>query len=114
VARLFKKIDENLLRDLASIHCTTEEMALILKCSKDTLERRFMHIMEEGRSKGKMSLRRAQFKSALEGQPMMLKWLGQNLLGQKDFRDIEQSVNPATRKEIDDLKDQLRQVMKDE
>lgn len=77
------EIDEHLLGGLARIGCTVEEMASILGCSKDTLERRFAALIEKGRSQMKMSLRRTQLKLA-ETNPAMAIWLGKQLLGQRE------------------------------
>ena len=40
--------------------------------------------MDRGFAAGKMRLRKAQYRKALEGNPVMLIWLGKNVLGQKD------------------------------
>jgi len=62
--RPLKEIDLDQVRRLASIMCTMDEMAVVLKCSVDTLERRFAGVIKEGQMEGKMSLRRAQFAAA--------------------------------------------------
>lgn len=77
------EIDEELLGKLARIHCTYEEIGHIVGCSKDTLKRRYDHIIQEQRSHGKMGLRRAQFRCALKGNPAMLIYLGKVLLNQR-------------------------------
>lgn len=91
MARPLKEIDENLLSGLARIGCTVVEMATILDCSKDTLERRFAALIEKGRSEMKMSLRRTQLRLA-ETNPAMAIWLGKQLLGQREPK-IEIDVN---------------------
>lgn len=53
---------------MAMIGCTMEEMSTVLKCSVDTLERRFAGLIAEHRDKGKMSLRRLQLRIA-QGAP---------------------------------------------
>jgi hypothetical protein len=45
---------------------------------------------------GKMSLRRKQYTTAMDGNPTMLVWLGKNWLGQSDNKEIMQ-VNLSTR-----------------
>lgn len=84
VARPKKQIDEATVRKLAEIHCTVEEIASVVGCSKDTLERRFSELIEEGKAEGKSSLRRMQWGAAEKGNTAMLIWLGKQLLGQKD------------------------------
>ena len=78
------EVDEELLASLAGIGCTTLEMASILGCSKDTLERRFAALIEKGRSEMKRSLRRTQLRLAEEGNAAMAIWLGKQLLGQHE------------------------------
>lgn len=82
-------INEEQLLKLAMIHCTVAEMAAVLGCSKDTLERRFAAVIEKGRDTGKMSLRRLQWEGAQKGNTALLIWLGKQLLGQKDISRIE-------------------------
>ncbi len=78
------KIDSKLVEDLAGIHCTNEEIASIVGCSKDTLERRFAAILSKGRNEGKNRLRRLQWNAATKGNVVMLIWLGKQLLHQRD------------------------------
>lgn len=82
--RSAKEHDEDLILKLASILCTTEEIAEICNCCKDVLERRYMHILERGRAEGKSSIRRAQYQLAMQGNPAMLIWLGKVYLKQKE------------------------------
>ena len=82
-------INEDQVHKLAAINCTMEEIAAVLDCSVDTLERRFAEIIKKGRDSGKMSLRRKQFEVALGGNVGMLIWLGKQLLGQKDVSRVE-------------------------
>lgn len=86
-----KEIDPNQVLELAKIDCTFSEIAAVLGCSEKTLQRRFVHIIENGREQGKMSLRRAQFKKAVEdGNPTMLIWLGKQRLDQKEKAEVDQ------------------------
>ncbi len=88
MARPLKQIDEKLLAGLARIGCTVEEMASILDCSKDTLERRFAALIEKGRSEMKMSLRRQQIRLMENGNATMAIWLGKQYLGQADRQEL--------------------------
>ncbi len=88
MARPRKVIDADLVEKLAAIHCTTPEIAAIVDCSVDTLERRFAAILAKGKSKGKTKLRRLQWESAEKGNVVMQIWLGKQILGQSD--QIEQ------------------------
>ena len=84
-----------LVRKLAGIQCTDEEIAAGLGCSQDTLARGRKRDQEldaaiiEGRANGRMSLRRAQYQKALDGNPTMLIWLGKQILGQRERVDID-------------------------
>ncbi len=79
-----------LVRKLASIQCTDEEIAAGIGCSQDTLARGRKREPDldaailEGRANGRMSLRRAQYQRAMEGNPAMLIWLGKQILGQRE------------------------------
>lgn len=77
-------IDADQVEKLAAIMCTMKEIASVVKCSVDTLERRFADIIEKGRDRGKMSLKRKQYEVAMSGNVSMLIWLGKQHLGQKD------------------------------
>lgn len=79
-----KELDEKLLEELATIGCTTPEMATILDVSEDTLERNFAGILKKGRANLDMSLRRKQVNVANTGNVTMLIWLGKQRLGQTD------------------------------
>jgi len=79
-----KPIDPKLVQDLAAIGCKTVEIATIVGCSVDTLDRRFAVEMEKGRSNLRASLRRWQIEAAKKGNVAMLIWLGKQLLGQSE------------------------------
>ena len=78
------ELDEGQIKKLAEIQCTMAEMASVMGCSVDTLERRYKTVIDDGRNHGKASLRRMQYKKALEGNPSMLIWLGKIYLGQRE------------------------------
>ena len=101
---------------MCMIHCTGEEIAGVLGMDYDTLnrnckEQKKMNISEyikEHQMGGKMSLRRAQWKSAENGNVSMQIWLGKQWLGQKEQSDIELSVN------TDDTIKEMEQFFKDQ
>lgn len=84
MARPRKEVDSEKLFQLASLGLTTAEIASVLECSPDTLERNFKDEMAEGKEKCKASVRRKQFELAMAGNPTMLIWLGKQILGQQD------------------------------
>lgn len=98
MARPRIEIDKGLFEKLCGIQCTLGEIAGVLDCSEDTVERwvlrtygeSFAEIYKRYSSKGKMSLRRYQFDLAKKNATMAL-WLGKQYLNQKDF--IEQNIN---------------------
>ena len=79
-----KAIDKEKLKQLAAIGLSSAEMAAVLDCSKDTLERRYKTVIETGRHMRNASLRRKQYEVATGGNATMLIWLGKQFLGQKD------------------------------
>ena len=85
----------NTLDALAGIQCTYEEISAVMGISVDTLSRNYADRIEKGRERGKQSLRRAQFTTALGDasqkrppNPTMLIWLGKNVLGQADKQEL--------------------------
>jgi hypothetical protein len=49
--------------------------------------------LDEGRARGTTSIRRQQFKKAMDGDTTMLIWLGKQKLGQTDKRHIDQVIS---------------------
>ena len=87
-------IDLGELEKLAALQCTDEEIAGWFGTSTRTIERRrkspvFAQVIERGKAKGRISLRRAQLKMLQDGSATMGVWLGKQYLGQTD----EMSVN---------------------
>lgn len=80
------QLNEALIETMASVGNTVADIALVCNCSKDTLERNYMEAIELGRSNMRNSLRKKQFELAMGGSPVMLIWLGKQLLGQRDFK----------------------------
>ena len=90
MARPKFQIDYEAVEKLSQIQCTQQEIANFLGCSVDTLQRdkEFCGIYKKGLDKGKMSLRRIQYKLA-EKNPTMAIWLGKQYLNQKDNIEVE-------------------------
>ena len=84
IGRPLKQVDAKLVKDLASIFCTMDEMAAIVGVSVDTLERRYAEAIKRGRESAKSSLRRLQWKAAKKGNTSILIWLGKQYLGQRE------------------------------
>lgn len=87
------EIDEATFEDLCRIQCTQVEIAAFFRCSEDTIERwckrhygaKFAEVYAQKREAGHESLRRAQWRKAIEklDTPMLI-WLGKNYLGQRE------------------------------
>lgn len=78
------QIDEEQVRALAEIQCSYEEIAAVLKTTRQTLQNRFREVVEDGWKAGKTGIRREQMKLAMGGNVTMLIWLGKQFLGQAD------------------------------
>jgi hypothetical protein len=79
-----------IVRNLAQIQCTTVEAGLVFGASAAEFREWLRDhpeagaAWENGRGQGLISLRRAQFESALSGNSTMLVWLGKQYLDQQD------------------------------
>ena len=93
MARPRKEIDEDKLEQLASLGLSNGEIAAVLDCCPDTIERNYRKTLDWGREKRNASLRRKQYEIAIAGNPTMLIWLGKQFLGQSD--KVQQEVTGA-------------------
>lgn len=84
MGRPLKKIDPEHVEALAGLGATVDEIAIALGTTDVTLRKRFLPIIEKGRAKFKVSLRRKQAQLAMSGNVTMCIWLGKQLLGQTD------------------------------
>lgn len=99
MARPRKEIDVDQFESLCALQCTLQEIAGFFYCSEDTIERwckrtyeeSFADVYKKHAEKGKISLRRAQFKLAEKSASMAI-FLGKNYLGQSDSVFVE---NPS-------------------
>lgn len=95
------RIDLAELEKLAGLQCTDEEIGAWFGISQKTIQRRkqnarFVELLERGRGKGKISLRRAQMQAALAGNITAQIWLGKQILGQRD--NLDANVTTTERK----------------
>lgn len=86
-----KDIDPEQVMRLAALGVPMVDIAFVVGCSVDTLERRFRDEIEEGRANGRTRLRQKQLEVALSGNPAMLIWLGKQMLGQADKQEVAQT-----------------------
>src|SRR5680860_655010 len=87
-------IDLTELSKLAGLHCTTEEVAHWFGVTTKTISRKlqqkkYREAWEHGMAKGKISLRRMQWRKAEAGDRTMLIWLGKQWLKQSDRHGVE-------------------------
>ena len=90
------KIDMAELERLSAMQCTDEEIAAWFKVTTRTIERRrknrvFAEVMDRGKAKGRISVRRMQIKLLDAGNATMAVWLGKNMLGQTD--EVRHHIN---------------------
>jgi len=78
------EIDENRVRELAYSGNPDTDIARLVSCSVDTLNRRFQDVLDVARAQRRADLRDAQWKAVLKGDKTMLVWLGKNELDQSD------------------------------
>jgi AraC-like DNA-binding protein len=69
---------------LAQMGSTDREIANWFSMHENTLRYNFKEILDKARTELCQSIRMAQIKLALNGNAVMLIWLGKNLLGQSD------------------------------
>lgn len=91
------EIDWAMFDKLCELQCTLDEISDFFNCSPDTIQRRckqdkntnFATYFKKKATAGKISLRRAQYLSAIgtkdrPGNVSMQIWLGKQILGQKE------------------------------
>lgn len=96
MARPRKEIDQKSFENLCGLQCTKEEICSFFEVTDKTLEAwckrtykaGFSEIFKRKRGKGKISLRRSQFRLAEKNATMAI-WLGKQYLDQAD--KIEQT-----------------------
>lgn len=97
MARPRKEIDKKQFENLCGLQCTREEICGFFEVSEKTLDawckrtykQSFSLVFAQKRGKGKISLRRHQFRLAEKNANMAI-WLGKQYLDQKDNVEIEE------------------------
>jgi len=89
-----RKVDISLeeVEKLCMMQATDEEIAGFFGVTTRTIERRrqdpdFAAAMQRGRAKGKLTVRRHQFRMLEDGNATMGIWLGKQILGQAEQHD---------------------------
>lgn len=88
-------IDGEQVRKLAAMGCTYREIGAWFGVDEKTIRNRFSAEKEQGEENGKLSLRRRQWKRAMEGSDTMLIHLGKQYLGQSDKAEVKQTGEPC-------------------
>ena len=79
----FTEEQKEMVVKLSELFASETEIAYVMGINRSTL-RKYPELMELGKAKAKVKLRRAQMEKALEGNPTLLIWLGKQMLGQSD------------------------------
>ena len=101
-----KELDRKLFENLCAIQCTRDEICSCLEVTDKTLDRwckrtygeSFSAVYAQKRERGKMSLRRSQFKLAEKNATMAI-WLGKQYLGQAETSTVDVAVTTI----VDDI-----------
>ncbi len=90
-----KALWPDMIEEMAKIQCTMNEMAACLGCERGIIEddEELMQRIKQGRERGLMELRRAQYKKAVVDQsPALQIWLGKNMLAQSDAPQVDKKT----------------------
>lgn len=79
---------------LASLGCTDREIADYFDVNENTLRYNFKQYLTKGRHQLRTTLRQAQLRVALDGNPTMLIWLGKNMLSQNEAGQANDDNRP--------------------
>lgn len=79
---------------LASLGCTDREIADYFDVHENTLRYNFKEYLTKGRHQLRTTLRQAQLRVALDGNPTMLIWLGKNMLSQNEMGQANDDNRP--------------------
>lgn len=111
MARPRKEIDQTEFEKLCGLQCTKEEICGWFDITDKTLDgwvkrtygKRYSEIYALKRSRGKISLRRAQFRLAEKNATMAI-WLGKQYLGQREHYETDNNDNDLVLRFIEGMK----------
>lgn len=100
MARPLAKIDQKQFEQLCGLQCTQEEICDWFDVCTDTLNswckrtyhKSFSEVFKQKRGRGKISLRRSQWKLAEKNTSMAI-WLGKQYLGQRETTEVLAGIN---------------------
>ena len=108
VGNHYKEVDFEELEKLVEMQCTLAEVASFFDVHKDTIRNRikeqydmdFSTYKELKGTKGRIHLRRLQWKSANKGSVDMQKWLGKNMLEQTEKNEVKSQTEEVIKVEF--------------
>jgi len=103
MARPKKIIDEDLISELSGLHCSIEEISRVVGVSPATLKRNYKPAINRGTDWLKTSLKRKQFKTAMQGNIKMLIWLGIQYLSQSNKKRRDDKLELTIIKKVVDF-----------
>lgn len=106
MSRPRKEIDQKQFENLCGLQCTKEEICGWFDVTDKTLENwckrtyrsGFSEVFRQKRGRGKISLRRHQWRLAEKNANMAI-WLGKQYLGQRDQPEGNESINAITKED---------------
>ena len=106
------EIDGDLVAKLARIHCTSSEIAAVVGCSVDTLDRRFAEEIAKGREEGKSTLRQGLWDLARKGNLGALIWLSKNHLGMSEkIESKNETAGTLVVQSVEERKERLQKAL---
>lgn len=104
-------LDLELIEKLAAIHCTNTEIAATLGCDSSLLSKgKYSEIITKGRERGKISLRRKMYETAMNGNVVMQIWLSKQYLSFTDKVETKQDITARVESNLTD--EQLKAMAK--
>ena len=119
MARPRKTVDWKQLDKLCALQATGEEIAAFFDMDYDTLnaickrerDMGFSDYFAQKRTTGKISLRRAQLQTAINGNATMQIWLGKCWLGQQDSLVVDNTSSDGSMN-FRDIADDILEILK--
>ena len=93
-------IDGDKVEKCARYGMPETEIAELMGCSRDTINRRFASELTKGRARMKRGLRAWQLKYAKQGNAALLIWLGKQYLGQMEPKANVEALTEEEAKEL--------------
>jgi len=85
LGRPFMVLDTEQIEKLASLHCSTRDIAFVMGCHEQTLTNNYQENIDIGRANGRTRLRLAMFNNATQKYNAAVQiFLAKNLLGMSD------------------------------